>query len=759
MGKIVGPKENIKNKIISFKMLSKRAFALAMSVAIIGSSAGLLTGCGKDGVNGINGANGKSAYELALDNGYTGTLEEWLNSLVGEKGETGAVGATGPQGEVGPQGATGETGPQGEVGPQGATGATGPQGESGPQGQTGPQGKTGATGPQGPEGEKGDDGSKILVGNNNPTSQTGTNGDLYLNTTSFDLYTKSNDAWSYSGNIKGDKGDKGDSASVSDEVIESAVAMYLDEHPELITVVQDSSISSEKLTQDLLEILYNNGLQKISWTTGVRVSADPYAPTSDKFCATSSKVYYNVGDKLKFEGTARRVKYAYYGEDGESYDATYSSLNQWVTSSITIQKEGYYQFSVSYYPTSTTLITSENLDDLLSEISLSSSKLLGIEGGSIRTNSIPLSALGEDVCTAMLRYDSIYRQASHGAISLGMGIESNETNKGIEVNETTVLLADIWNHKLATTPSTTSSFGLTMPAGEGLASTTRSDITVVGDEIWVWGVAPDDNSQYATCLRLKYDPITNTLRETPKWFWHNFGHCNAVNYNPSTDSLIMANGGSSYTLENKVYIIPNVSEIVESDSGAVFSLDEHAVVIDCGDTEYDFGSKLNVFWTNAKSTSYNYSTTSTYHPNTAFAYANDVNKFYVLAFGTGTNQYQYGTYTAPTDGNIWNGTYAVLGEYDSGDPEEEVGSAVSYEHCGQGGDAIDGVAFVGLGHGPFWWREIRLNNATEVQTEDTYLPSFNYETGLPSDEEVEGIAVTNQYLIVMSAGTIHFIPR
>jgi hypothetical protein len=359
----------------------------------------------------------------------------------------------------------------------------------------------------------------------------------------------------------------------------------------------------------------------------------------------------------------------------------------------------------------------------------------------------------------MLRYDSIYRQASYGAISFGMGIESNETNKGIEAKETTILLADIWNHKLATTPSATTSLGLTMPAGDDITSTTRSDITVVGDEIWVWGMAPDDNSQYATCLRLKYDPITNTLRETPKWFWHNFGHCNAVNYNPSTDSLIMANGGSDYGLENKVYIIPNVSEILKSDSGAIFSLNEHAVVVDCGDAEYDFGSKLNVFWTNVKSTSYNYSTTSTYYPNTAFAYANDVNKFYVLAFGTGTNRYQYGTYTEPTGGNIWNGTYAVLGEYNSGSQDEEVGASASCEHCGQGGDAIDGVAFVGLGHNHLWWREIRLNNAKKVQTEDTYLPSFNYETGLPSDEEVEGIAVTNQYLIVMTAGTIHFMPR
>ena len=38
------------------------------------------------------GATGKSAYELAVENGYEGSEEQWLNSLVGSTGETGAEG-------------------------------------------------------------------------------------------------------------------------------------------------------------------------------------------------------------------------------------------------------------------------------------------------------------------------------------------------------------------------------------------------------------------------------------------------------------------------------------------------------------------------------------------------------------------------------------------------------------------------------------------------------------------------------------------
>ncbi|SIS19932.1 hypothetical protein [Bacillus velezensis] len=44
---------------------------------------------------------GKSAYDIAVDNGFSGTVEEWLASLKGEKGSTGAKGATGAAGKDG----------------------------------------------------------------------------------------------------------------------------------------------------------------------------------------------------------------------------------------------------------------------------------------------------------------------------------------------------------------------------------------------------------------------------------------------------------------------------------------------------------------------------------------------------------------------------------------------------------------------------------------------------------------------------------
>jgi hypothetical protein len=48
---------------------------------------------------GTPGADGKSAYQLALDNGYTGTLEQWLESLKGAPGTPGAPGVNGNDGK------------------------------------------------------------------------------------------------------------------------------------------------------------------------------------------------------------------------------------------------------------------------------------------------------------------------------------------------------------------------------------------------------------------------------------------------------------------------------------------------------------------------------------------------------------------------------------------------------------------------------------------------------------------------------------
>lgn len=44
---------------------------------------------------------GKSAYDVAVDEGFEGSVTDWLASLKGEKGDTGDMGPPGPPGEAG----------------------------------------------------------------------------------------------------------------------------------------------------------------------------------------------------------------------------------------------------------------------------------------------------------------------------------------------------------------------------------------------------------------------------------------------------------------------------------------------------------------------------------------------------------------------------------------------------------------------------------------------------------------------------------
>ncbi len=169
--------------------------------------------------NGVDGEDGKSAYEIAVANGYVGTEASWLDSLKGEDGSDAAIGTlpqdvtllrdrvdahditlvehgnaiaaleaggTGGTGEVGPQGPEGKSAYQVAVangyigtqtqwlaslkGPQGVKGDTGAAGAKGDKGDTG---ETGATGPQGPQGEQGIQGIQGPMGPQGPAGESG----------------------------------------------------------------------------------------------------------------------------------------------------------------------------------------------------------------------------------------------------------------------------------------------------------------------------------------------------------------------------------------------------------------------------------------------------------------------------------------------------------------------------------------------------------------------------------------------------------
>ena len=65
------------------------------------------------GANGEKGTDGKSAYQIAVEQGYQGSESDWLSSLKGDKGDPGDRGLQGIPGEKGEKGDTGADGKDG----------------------------------------------------------------------------------------------------------------------------------------------------------------------------------------------------------------------------------------------------------------------------------------------------------------------------------------------------------------------------------------------------------------------------------------------------------------------------------------------------------------------------------------------------------------------------------------------------------------------------------------------------------------------
>jgi hypothetical protein len=168
-------------------------------------------GGGPTGATGETGATGNTGPI-----GPTGNIGPTGATGLGETGATGPTGEIGPTGETGPIGPDGEKGSPGEPGVTGATGATGPTGEAGDTGVTGETGATGATGATGSTGETGATGANWITGSGGPLVTIGTEGDLYLNIDTGDVFYKTGGVWIYQSNIKGPIGGTGETGSTGE---------------------------------------------------------------------------------------------------------------------------------------------------------------------------------------------------------------------------------------------------------------------------------------------------------------------------------------------------------------------------------------------------------------------------------------------------------------------------------------------------------------------------------------------------------------
>ena len=168
-------------------VLAILTMALVLSCALVACTKADTGDRGTNGTNGQDGIDGKSAYQIWLDNGHTGTEADfltWLKGKDGTNGLNGKDGANGKDGKDGTNGTNGQDGIDGKSAYQiwldnGNTGTeadflTWLKGKDGTNGLNGKDGKDGANGTNGQDGIDGKSAYQIWLDNGN----TGTEADF-----------------------------------------------------------------------------------------------------------------------------------------------------------------------------------------------------------------------------------------------------------------------------------------------------------------------------------------------------------------------------------------------------------------------------------------------------------------------------------------------------------------------------------------------------------------------------------------------------
>jgi hypothetical protein len=111
---------------ISLSVVAIAIFVLSLNFAQTNSNAGASCAPTATPVTGAQGLTGLSAYDLWISSGNTGTKDEFLKSLVGERGPRGYTGSNGVSNEIGYTPSPGASGAPGADGTPGEAGEPGP---------------------------------------------------------------------------------------------------------------------------------------------------------------------------------------------------------------------------------------------------------------------------------------------------------------------------------------------------------------------------------------------------------------------------------------------------------------------------------------------------------------------------------------------------------------------------------------------------------------------------------------------------------
>lgn len=231
-------------------------------------------------------------------------------------------------------------------------------------------------------------------------------------------------------------------------------------------------------------------------------------------------------------------------------------------------------------------------------------------------------------------------------------------------------------------------------------------IAFVGDELWAFGGnTSDDDTTFDTVIRFSIDYDAQTLTQLGT-FTHNWGHCNTLEYNEVTDTIILGSGtgvlataGDGDYSTKGIFIFPNASTFGAETS---IPIGTYGIIIDL--SAEGWGRQFNVIWGEDNDGKNNICYVLTNDGTTTSDTSTIWSKYMIhrVLLGQGTNNLGSGTFLAGKTGLQFNGTYKELNEW-----------VMEYAHneheCVQDAVFYKGKIITGLGHDGIWINEITLN--------------------------------------------------
>lgn len=269
---------------------------LVKVVAVLGLAAAMalpLAACGEAG---------KSAYDIAVEHGFVGTEEEWLESLRGPQGEQGEKGDKGDKGEQGEAGTPGTT-PSITINEDGYWVINGEVTDVKAEGEDGKDGQDGASGPMGPSGTPGTPGNRgslWFYGSDVPSAHVFDSdvslqeGDMYLCSANNSIWYYKDAAWVVVTSLGDSNVGQADDQESLKEAIETA-----GENGMVSLAAGEYNLTDVTLPEGFT--LVGTGETKIDLPSGYTVSSDNVTFTGIQFTGDPDADYtINVtGDNVK----------------------------------------------------------------------------------------------------------------------------------------------------------------------------------------------------------------------------------------------------------------------------------------------------------------------------------------------------------------------------------------------------------------------------------------------------------------------------